>query len=92
MIRTLSLVLVGIAVTPPVFAAASVTAKPDLRSAPLMGVPVMTGLSRVRLPVAAIASPAVSVRPATAAVRDDDVVATARKTLSGNEEIISPQP
>ncbi|MBR8034627.1 hypothetical protein [Burkholderia vietnamiensis] len=90
MIRILALALLVVAVTLLVFGAASMAAEPDARPTPLMGVPVMTGLSRVSQPAAVIAAPSVSARRATAAVRDD-VVATARKTLSGNEEVLSPQ-
>lgn len=90
MTRTLALALLIVAVTLLVFAAASMAAEPDFRPAPLMGVPVMTGLSRANQPAGPIAGPSVSGRRATAAVRDD-VVATARKTLSGNEEVVSPQ-
>ncbi|MEB2500704.1 hypothetical protein [Burkholderia cenocepacia] len=90
MIRTLALALLVVALTLPVFGAVSMAAEPDGRPAPLMGVPVMTGLSRVSQPAAVIATPSVSARRATAAARDD-VVATARKTLSGNEEVLSPQ-
>lgn len=90
MIRIIALALLVVAVTRPVFAAASMAAEPDARPTPLMGVPVMTGLSRVSQPAAVIVAPSVSASHATAAVRDD-VVATARKTLSGNEEVLSPQ-
>ncbi|KUY87070.1 hypothetical protein WI25_33370 [Burkholderia cepacia] len=162
MIRTASIVLVVIAVTLLVCAAASMAAESDARPAPLMGVPIMTGLSRVRLPetpaaptsldvvrnnLNAIAPfayqalqaievrrgaryrdseiPAVARTPefqaevnraqqrfcenpqnasslachgwpltaknaAPTRMQDSDVLATARKTLSGNEEVIAP--
>ncbi|CAI9009931.1 MULTISPECIES: hypothetical protein [Burkholderia cepacia complex] len=90
MIRIPALGLLVLAVTLLVLGSAAMAAEPDGRPTPLMGVPVMTGLSRVSQPAAVIAAPSASVGHATAAVRDD-VVATARKTLSGNEEVVSPQ-
>ncbi|HGO6126559.1 hypothetical protein QZM82_31775 [Burkholderia cepacia] len=91
MIRTASIVLLATAVTLPVFATASMAAEADVRPAPLMGLPIMTGLSRVRLSVVPVTTPSSSARRVVAVEHADDVVATARKTLSGNEEVLSPQ-
>ncbi|MGU2443704.1 hypothetical protein ACTXHA_25155 [Burkholderia cenocepacia] len=90
MIRILALASLVIAVTLPMFGAAAMAAEPDVRPSPLMGVPVMTGLSRVSRHAAVIAAPSANVGHATVAVRDD-VATTARKTLSDNEEVVSPQ-
>ncbi|WP_175835964.1 hypothetical protein [Burkholderia multivorans] len=163
MIRTASIVLFVIALVLLVLAAASMAAQPEARPAPLMGVPVMTGLARVRpaetsaaastsvdavrnklqaiAPLAyqaleaieaqrgaryrdseipAIArtpefqvevnrvlqrfcenpqnipslacqgGPLAAQRAGSIRAQDSDVLATARKTLSGNEEVIAP--
>ncbi|KGS77560.1 hypothetical protein [Burkholderia pseudomallei] len=90
MIRVLALALLVVAVTLQVFGAAAMAAEPDVRPIPLMGVPVMTGLSRVSQSAAVFAAPSASIDHATVVVRDD-VATTARKTLSDNEEVVSPQ-
>ncbi|KMQ81294.1 hypothetical protein BPMI_01900c [Candidatus Burkholderia pumila] len=76
----------------------SIASNMPARATPLMGVPVTTGLSRVR-PLVALAArqrPELGSRvdrsgDIPARINQDDVISTARKTLSGNEEIVSPQ-
>ncbi|WP_232465092.1 hypothetical protein [Burkholderia ubonensis] len=71
--------------------AAAAATDPGPRPEPLMGVPVMTGLARDDL--AAEANRIAPRRPVAvrAAIPPNDVVAWARRTLSGNEEVmVSP--
>lgn len=67
------------------------------RPAPLMGLPVMTGLDRIAPAQPAwthLTTQGDTLSPShrqAATLREEDVVSTARKTLSVNEEVVTPQ-
>ncbi|WP_230975097.1 hypothetical protein [Burkholderia stagnalis] len=82
--------MIAAAIVAPVPTAAAAT-DPGPRPEPLMGVPIMTGLARDEpAPEATRIAPRRPVA-ARAAIPPNDVVAWARRTLSGNEEVmVSP--
>lgn len=89
--RGVQILLRGTATLVAVMVTTGAVADPGPRPEPLMGVPIMTGLARDELaPEANRIAPRLPVA-ARAAIPPNDVVAWARRTLSGNEEVmVSP--